>query len=149
MTNDIGSYYPSWSPDGQWLAVTRTSNGYSGYDNYSGRTWLVRADGTGAPIELAIANEVGDQCNSWARWVPFGQTFGASNEPLFYLTYSTRRRFGVRRPYDNGSPQIWMTPVFPARAMTGGDPSGAAFRLPFQDLTGANHIAQWTEQVVN
>jgi hypothetical protein len=68
---------------------------------------------------------------------------------LFYLTYSTRRRFGVRRPYDNGSPQIWMTPVFPARAMTGGDPSGAAFRLPFQDLTGANHIAQWTEQVVN
>ena len=41
-----------------------------------------------------------------------------------------------------------MTPFFPARAAAGQDPSGPAFRLPFQNLTDNNHIAQWTETVV-
>ena len=33
-------------------------------------------------------------------------------------------------------------------AAAGMDPSGPAFRMPFQLLTSANHIAQWTQQVV-
>lgn len=47
-----------------------------------------------------------------------------------------------------GGPQIWMTPVFPARAAAGQDPSGNAFRVPFQDVGTSNHIAQWTQAVV-
>ena len=41
-----------------------------------------------------------------------------------------------------------MTPFFPDRAVRGQDPSGPAFRLPFQDFDTSNHIAQWTNAVV-
>lgn len=182
----VANWYPSFSPDGQWIVFTRTT-GYS-YNDASAETWLVKADGTQDPVQLNIANlaptvdgtgsgsdtgsgsgsmgsgsaigsgigsaAVGSASaglanitNSWARWVPFGQTFGADNQPLFYLTFSSQRPFGVRIPY-GGQPQIWMTPVFPTRAAAGQDPSGNAFRVPFQDVTTSNHIAQWTKAVV-
>jgi hypothetical protein len=41
-----------------------------------------------------------------------------------------------------------MTPFYPARAAMGQDPSGPAFRPPFQNVATHNHIAQWTEQIV-
>jgi hypothetical protein len=87
--------------------------------------------------------------NSWARWAPFEQELhvdGQTPEPFFWLTFSSKRAFGVRLPA--GSPQLWMTPFFPNRASAGGDPSAPAFRLPFQELTTNNHIAQWTTEIV-
>ena len=143
------NWYPSFSPDGEWIAFTRTTS-YS-YNDGSAQTWLVKADGSMPPVQLATADLVGssfgNMTNSWARWVPFGQTFGPDNEPLFYLTFSTQRPFGVRIP-GGRRPQIWMTPVFPSRAAAGQDPSGNAFRVPFQDVNTSNHIAQWTKSVV-
>lgn len=147
-SDDVGAvqnYYPSFSPDGQWIVFTRT-NGYS-YNNPTAETWVVKADGSQPPIKLAISDITGDLTNSWARWVPFGQTFGATNEPIFYLTFSSQRPFGVRI-WNGGRPQIWMTPFFPNRAAQGLDPSGNAFRVPFQDVNTSNHIAQWTNAVV-
>lgn len=142
----LQTYYPSWSPDSQWLAVTR-NNGLS-YDNQTSEVWVVKADGSTPPIKLLAANTgTGNLTNSWARWVPFAQTLGAGNETIFYLTFSSKRAFGTRRP-SIGAPQIWMAPFYPARAMAGMDPSGPAIRLPFQALTDNNHIAQWTERVV-
>jgi hypothetical protein len=41
-----------------------------------------------------------------------------------------------------------MSAFFPDRATAGQDPSGPAFRLPFQLLTTSNHIAQWTQAVI-
>src|SRR5262249_1357270 len=109
---NASSYYPSWSPDGRWIAFTRTT-GHS----YSG--------GTAAPIRPGSANAGATVlAGLWARWAPFPQTFGASNEPLYYLTFSSMRPFGVRTA---GGQQIWMTPFFPDRAEQGQDPSGAAF----------------------
>jgi hypothetical protein len=70
----VASYYPSFSPDSQWVVFTRTST--NSYDNPGAQTWLVKADGTKPPVQLATANLDGDLTNSWARWVPFGQTFG-------------------------------------------------------------------------
>jgi len=139
------THYPSFSPDGEWIVFTRTTN-YS-YNDATAETWLVKADGTQPPIQLAAADLTGNLTNSWARWVPFAQTFGPDNQKLFYLTFSSQRPFGVRIP-GGGRPQIWMTPVFPARAAAGQDPSGNAFRVPFQDVNTANHIAQWTQAVV-
>jgi hypothetical protein len=141
----VANWYPSFSPDGAWLVFTRTT-GFS-YNDPSAETWLVKADGSQPPIQLASADLTGELTNSWARWVPFAQTFGPDSEKLFYLTFSSKRPFGVRIP-DGGRPQIWMTPVFPARAAAGQDPSGNAFRVPFQDVNTANHIAQWTQAVV-
>ena len=140
------AYYPSFSPDGAWIAFTRSAGGT--YNITSAETWLVKADGTGTPIKLAAADkDQAGRTNSWARWVPFGQTFGPSSEPMFYLTFSSVRPFGVRLP-SGGRPQIWMTPIFPARAAAGLDPSGPPFRVPFQDLATGNHIAQWTQAII-
>ena len=140
------NWYPSFSPDGKWVVFTRTGS-YS-YDSGDAQTWIVKADGSAPPVQLATANLTGSLTNSWARWVPFGQTFGAANEPIYYLTFSSRRAFGVRIP-GGGRPQIWMTPVFPTRAAAGQDPAGKAFRVPFQDVNTSNHIAQWTQAVVS
>ncbi len=140
------SYYPSFSPDGAWIAFTRSAAGT--YDIATAETWLVRADGAAAPIKLAAADlDQANRTNSWARWVPFPQTFGSANETMFYLTFSSKRPFGVRIP-NGGVPQIWMTPIFPSRALAGKDPSGPAFRVPFQDVATGNHIAQWTQAIV-
>ncbi|MEO8842788.1 MAG: hypothetical protein ABI591_06485 [Kofleriaceae bacterium] len=144
--NGVQNYYPSFSPDGQWIAFTR-DNGYS-YNNPSAEIWVIKADGTGAPVQLLTSDTAtGSLTNSWARWVPFGQTFGASDTPMFYLTFSSQRPFGVRIP-GGGRPQIWMTPFFPDKAGAGTDPSGNAFRVPFQEVSSSNHIAQWTNAVV-
>ena len=108
---------------------------------------MVKADGTVPPIALTAANQGASLTNSWARWVPFSQSVGANDEEVLYLTFSSKRPFGTRRPAA-GTPQIWMAPFYPARAAAGMDPSGPAFRMPFQALNDNNHIAQWTQRVV-
>jgi WD40-like Beta Propeller Repeat len=154
------NFYPSWSPDGEWILFNRDATGDTSYDNTNGTTWVVKADGTKPPVQLAKADDSPGLTNSWARWAPFPQTLGDAFEPMFWVTMSSKRDFGVRlrntgklqRPGDANGPaksaQIWMTPFFPNRAMQGQDPSAKAFRLPFQNLESSNHIAQWTERVV-
>src|SRR5262249_46495275 len=63
----IANWYPSFSPDGEWIVFTRTT-GYS-YNDPSAETWLVKADGSAPPIQLAAADLTGSLTNSWARWV--------------------------------------------------------------------------------
>lgn len=156
IVNDgANNYYPSWSPDGNWILFTKSAAGTS-YDNNSGTVWVVKGDGSQAPIRLTAANQSLGVTDSWARWAPFQQTVGSPEEPIFWITLSSKRDFGVRlrnvdkpqRGNTGKRAQLWMTPFFPARAAQGGDPSLAPFRLPFQNLESSNHITQWTERVV-
>ncbi len=140
------NYYPSFSPDGAWVLFNRSTQ--DAYDDPSAELWVVATDGSVGPIKLSAANVGTNLTNSWARWAPFEGTFGADGEePIYWLTFSSRRDFGVRL-VGLARPQIWMTPFFPGRAAAGMDPTTPAFRLPFQDLGSSNHIAQWTEEVV-
>lgn len=153
------NFYPSWSPDGAWILFNKDVRGGNTYDNANSSTWVVKADGSQPPVQLASADESLGLTNSWARWAPFPQTVGPAYEPMFWITMASKRDFGVRlrntgrfqRPAQ-GTPakssQLWMTPFFPDRAADGHDPSAKAFRLPFQNLDSSNHIAQWTERVV-
>jgi hypothetical protein len=108
---------------------------------------VIKGDGSGPAMELAAADSGPGLTNSWGRWAPFAQTLGTSGEPLFWVTVSSKRNFGVRL-VNQGRPQIWMTPFFPNQASSSVDPSNVAFRLPFQNIDSNNHIAQWTEQVI-
>jgi hypothetical protein len=42
-----------------------------------------------------------------------------------------------------------MVAIDPAKVAAGQDPSYPAFALPFQDLDTSNHIAQWTQTLVD
>lgn len=142
------NYYPSWSPDGQWVLFNKATDGGTSYNDASTELWVVKADGSQPPVRLANADAAANATNSWGRWAPFAQTFGANDEPMFWVTVSSKRDFGVRL-VGLGQPQIWMSPFFPDRAAAGMDPTVPMFRLPFQDINHNNHIAQWTQQIVS
>lgn len=146
------NFYPSWSPDGQWILFNKSADNSSGggaYNNPSASLWVIKADGTAPAIPLGTANLVaGGLTNSWGRWAPFQQTLGTNHDPLYWITVSSKRDFGVRKRLTDNWPQIWMFAFSPALAGAGADPGAPAFRLPFQDLAGTNHIAQWAEKVV-
>jgi hypothetical protein len=153
LTDAFNDYYPSFSPDGQWILYNRsTDNSTSGaYNNATANLAVIKVDGSQPPVELTIANLTGPLTNSWGRWAPFAQTFGAQQEPILWITVSSKRDFGVRMingAPDPARPQIWMAPFFPNRAAAQHDPSAPMFHLPFQNLDSQNHIAQWTTHIV-
>jgi Tol biopolymer transport system component len=155
VTTGANNYYPSWSPDGQWIVFNRSddASGNGAYDNPSATVWVVKADGSSAPIQLTAANQGLGLTNSWARFAPFEQTTGTNAERLFWITVSSKRDFGVRLLNaglgdSQKVPQLWMLAFYPDKAGTVPDPSAFAFRLPFQSLATHNHSAQWTEQIV-
>lgn len=146
VSDTSNNFYPSLSPDGKWVLFNRAAAGTS-YNNGNATLWVIPADGSAPAIELANANAGLGLTNSWGRWAPFQQTLGTAGEPMYWVTVSSTRNFGVRLVGAN-RPQIWMTPFFPDKAASAVDPSNAAFRLPFQNLESNNHIAQWTEQII-
>ena len=146
VADTSNNFYPSYSPDGKWVLFNRAPSG-SSYNNPNASLWVVKADGSLPPVELIGANGTIGLTNSWGRWAPFAQTMGANSEPMYWVTVSSTRDFGVRLT-NVKRPQLWMTPFFPERASAQTDPSAAAFRLPFQNIDSNNHIAQWTEQIV-
>jgi dipeptidyl aminopeptidase/acylaminoacyl peptidase len=152
VADGANNYYPSFSPDGQWILFNKGDNttgaGISGsYNGPNATLWVIKADNSSPAVQLTTANLSAGLTDSWGRWAPFAETYGAGKEPMFWVTVSSKRDFGVRL-VGAGRPQIWMTPFFPDKAAANTDPSAAAFRLPFQDITTNNHIAQWTTAVV-
>ena len=148
------NFYPSWSPDGQWILFNRAPSNGDAYNNLEASLFVLKADGSGQPIPLTSFNgATSGLTNSWGRWAPFQQTVGSGAEPIYWVTVSSKRDFGVRRintglPEASKTPQIWMSPFYTSRAAAGMDPTAPAFRLPFQNLMSNNHIAQWTERII-
>jgi hypothetical protein len=61
---------------------------------------------------------------------------------VFWLAVSSIRDYGdVLVGTDRD--QLWAAAIDPARAAAGGDPSFAAFWMPFQQLDEGNHRAFW------
>ncbi len=142
------AFYPSFSPDGEWVLFNVSQE--DAYDDRSAELYVMKSDGSTEPFRLDSPNVSAELTNSWARWAPFAQQLevdGAAPEPFYWLTFSSKRAFGVRLT-QGITPQLWMTPFFPGRVGGDSDPSAPAFRLPFQELGTNNHIAQWTTRVV-
>ena len=141
------NYYPSFSPDGEWIIFNRVKE--RSYSNDEAELWVVPTAG-GTPIQLKRANQGKKLRNSWARWSPFTQL--VSGRKLFWFSFSSIRDYGTElsnstRGIQNAIPQIWMTAFDPELAKAGKDPGYPAFWLPYQDLTSKNHLAQWTKKV--
>jgi Tol biopolymer transport system component len=153
------NYYPSWSPDGKYIAFTRadpsTKSSWSigsmacsgkdgsglSYDNPSATIWLQPSAG-GAPIQLANANGAPMHTNSWPKWGP-----KADGEYL-WLSFSSTRPYGNVLAGANAHHQIWITAITPA-GNANGDPSATGVWFPFQDTTTKNHSGMWSVKVGN
>jgi Tol biopolymer transport system component len=161
-------YYPSFSPDGELLAFNesicagatpdRTCNADS---DPTAKVYVVKPESSASPVELARANAPGKTdtgsalTNSWPKWAPFDfQRTETPGSRVVWMTFSSTRNYGLRTPPAGTSAEsvsgslIWMVAIDPDLAAAGQDPSVAAFALPFQDVASSNHIAQWTEEVV-
>lgn len=124
------NYYPSFSPDSQWIVFNRSTG--DAYDDVDASLWAVSALG-GTPVELVAANSGTNIYNSWPRWVP-GPTGSA------WLTFSSRR------PYGNivaGTPQIWLSHIDLSLLAAGLDPSRAPAWMVGQSTSSGNHTPVW------
>ena len=112
------NYYPSYSPDGQFVAFDRaphdttvgTIDGCSGtapqrscpndsFSNPAARVMLVANSAGSTPIDLENANGSPASSpvpvsNSWPRWSPFLQQY--KGNMLLWIAFSSTRDYGVR-----------------------------------------------------
>jgi hypothetical protein len=139
----LSNLFPMFSPDGKWLAYSR---GKGGHGDLTARLQVV-AGGGGTPMDLVMANDwisnkpsptaAPQTENSQPTWAPPGD--------LYWIAFNSQREYGVVQK--QGTQQIWVAAVDPAKLGTGVDPSFPAFRLQFQGLTENNHRAYWTLDV--
>ena len=162
-------YYPAVDPDNDFLVYNRSicsSGDDTGGDcnadtNPTARLFGIRLAAGAAPVEMVRANKGGildgnatDLTNSFPKWSPFvfRRTAGEQSSRLMWVTFASKRKFGVRNlPASNRGGDgtlVWMAAVDPDLIQSGSDPSYPAFVLPFQDYDTSNHIAQWTQKVV-
>jgi Tol biopolymer transport system component len=162
-------YYPAISPDGSLVVFDEstcdagTTSGFScDADTDPTATMFLTplTPGSANPVALANANSPGVAdngntvlTNSYPKWAPFVQQLDEMNQ-VYWLTFSTTRQYGLRAPPVNDfdpdenatSELIWMFGLTISPGQT--DPSFTAFCLPFQDITMANHIAQWAKTFI-
>ena len=141
-------YYPSFSPEGDWIVFNRSTG--DSYSDEDANIYIIKPDGKGQRALTKING--GKISNSWPRWSPKVEKYKSTT--LYWLTFSSVRNYGVRLLnskytwFPNKAPQIWMTAFDVTKANQGQDPTQPPFWLPFQDLAHHNHIAQWTQKVV-
>ena len=136
------NYYPSFAPKSDFIVFNRAQG--DSYDAKDAKVMIVPTAG-GLPIDLKSVN---DQLgNSWPKFSPFLHHF--RGRTINWITYSSRRDYGVRRLGGQGGAvaQLWMVPVEVEKLKAGQDPAFPPFWLPFQDKATGNHIAQWVEKV--
>jgi len=152
---DDTNYYPTFSPDGKYVAFNRagpannTNLGESACDYYSNPSaslYLVPS-ASGTPVKLQRANGSGNVTNSWSRWAP-----ALSGAKIWWLAFSSTRDYGHVLVNSTSldfkgskKPQIWVTAIRVDKLGSGSDPSYPAFWLPGQRTDSGNHIPFWTK----
>jgi hypothetical protein len=161
-------YYPSFSPDSKLIVFDESTcpSGTAHQDcnadsDPTATMYVIKPEANATPLALARANAPGKLdagtalTNSWPKWAPFEfQRTTTPGSRLVWLTFSSTRNYGLRKPGAASNAEalsstlLWMVAIDPDRLAAGDDPSYAAFCLPFQDVTSSNHIAQWTQEVL-
>jgi Tol biopolymer transport system component len=161
-------YYPAIAPDSSFLVFNESvcpsgdqHTDCNGDTDPSAKLWAAKLESNTTPVELANANKGGvmdkgqtNLTNSYPKWSPF-VTRGNNGDTsrLMWVTFSSSRKYGLRQPVTASGENpwgtlLWMAAVDPDKVGSG-DPSYAAFALPFQDINTSNHIAQWASYFVS
>jgi Tol biopolymer transport system component len=126
------AYYPSFSPDGLWIAFCRAASAES-YNNPDSQLWLVKSDLSAPAISLDRANLGPGLYNSWPRWAP------TVNQGQYWIVFSSQRPY---RLYVQGGPQqLWVSRI---DTNLSGDPSNPALWLEGQNPFAGNLTAEWS-----
>jgi len=137
------NFYPTWSPDGQWIAFATApvATGQTSYDQPNARLRLVNV-ASKAVYELTNATRKPASTSTWPKFAP------AMQNGLMFLTYNSKIDYGFFLPTSGGVPQLWMSTIDVGKlAQPSADPSSAPVWLPFQDVTQRNYLGAWTENV--
>lgn len=134
-------YYPSYSPDDQWITFNRTTDGDT-YSQPNAEVYVTKADGSGTAQRLA-ANDP-PACskrvspgvtNSWPRWAPAKPAPQTVNGLTYYWVVFSSKRL------DGSTPQLYMAPV--VIDATGKVQQYQAVYLWNQPSTEHNHTPAW------
>jgi Tol biopolymer transport system component len=118
--NGAANYYPSFSPDGRWVAFTLSRSGTT-YGAMDAQIRLAAADGSGTVMMLPQANAGG--AASFPTWSADGTLLSFSKPNL-----------GTVNDWD-----IWYVPI---NSATGVD--GAPVDLVQANTPNFDHIARWS-----
>jgi hypothetical protein len=150
-TDDIFHFYPTWSPDGRYIAFASAprETGEDGfprksYDQKRARLRLVAREG-GKVYELMNATHEADKWSTYPKFAPF------QTGSLMFLTFNSKINYGLVLDNDDKPSdaqrvaQLWMSAVDISKLPD--DPSSAPIWLPFQDATQPGHLGIWTNDV--
>ncbi len=159
--NDEYHYYPSWSPDGKYLAFVSAKFNHDSQlsqTNPNGVIRLVKTDGgpytcpgdgcwelaNGTQYSWAAALSSMGEYSTWPKFTPFAQ---GTNNQLFFISFNSRIDYGfLAKNADNeNTTQIWMMGVDVSKLSAGSDPSYAPIWLPYQDFEDEALTPYWTE----
>ncbi len=142
-------FYPTWSPDGKWLAFTSAPAGMSraSYDQAQARLRLVSLADSKI-YELGNATQMVGLTSTWPKFAPFLDPSGN----VMDITFNSKLDYGAALknsllPQEQKRPQLWMSGI-DLRQLGSGDPSFAPVWLPFQQVDQNNHLGYWTEKVI-
>jgi hypothetical protein len=136
------NFYPTWSPDGLWIAFATAPVAMmqTSYDQPNARLRLVNV-ASKTVYELTNATWKAASTSTWPKFAPDMQS------GLMFLTYNSKIDYGFFLP-SGGVPQLWMSTIDVGKlAQAGADASSAPVWLPFQDVTQANYLGAWAERV--
>jgi hypothetical protein len=154
-------FYPSWSPDGKWLAFVSATWDKDAHPNEKS---LGNLNGVVRLVEIAGAPHdcPGDECHeltnltrytpadaaarqgkhsTWPKFAPFAQ---GTDGKLFFIGYNSAIDYGFLA---SGVTQLWMSAVDLAQIGPGQDPSYAPIWLPYQELDDGSLTPYWTTEL--
>jgi hypothetical protein len=148
-------FYPTFSPDGEWIAFASAPVGLNqkSYNQSEARLRLASRDGSKI-FELGKATHVGSKTTTMPKFSPFALPAGDDlyAQDILFLTFNSKMNYGVALKNDaivtasQQHPQLWMAAI-DLREVDGEDPSFAPIWLPFQDIDQNNHLGYWTSEI--
>ena len=134
-------FYPTWSPDGQYLAFARSTVAHSNDPGSAVSLHLVKVDGQehSCPGNGCRSLTIG-QMNGTATWPKF-TPFSVDQNRYVFLSMSSEASYGVYP----GRTRLWMFGI--DLTNTTADPSFSPVWLPQQALEDNTLQAIWTEKL--
>lgn len=152
-TPEVFHFYPSFSPDGQWILFASAPSGAAAdgaprtsYNQSLATLHLVHREG-GRTYNLARATRLSGNSSTWPKFAPFSQRAGR----LLFFSFNSKHDYGFLlknsvRPESQRSPQLWLAGL-DLDQLESGDPSLAPVWMPVQQVGQNNHLAYWATEL--